>query len=174
MRIPTVIIAVIAVVMVTLGFIQGNNAHIDGLGISVDIFIDVIPLLILAFIVAGMVQVLIPPKLISRLVGTKSGFKGIIIAASVGAIMPGGPFTSLPVAAAFLRSGASIGTMVTFLTSWSIWAINRLPLEIGIMGLEFTLIRLSTTFFIPIAAGLLAQLIYSKVDFKDGILKENS
>jgi uncharacterized membrane protein YraQ (UPF0718 family) len=52
--------------------------------------------------------------------------------------------------------------MVAFLTGWSILAVTRLPLEVGLMGWKFTAIRLSVSFFFPILAGLLANIIYSK------------
>jgi uncharacterized membrane protein YraQ (UPF0718 family) len=100
--------------MVVFSFLQGDDVYIEGFGISTDIFLDVVPLLILAFIVAGMVQVLIPAHIVSRWIGSGSGNKGIMIASAMGANMPGGPFTSLPIAAVFLRSGASIGMMVAF------------------------------------------------------------
>jgi len=77
--------------------------------------------------------------------------------------MPGGPYVSLPIAAGLLRTGASIGTMVAFLTGWSLWAITRLPLEIGIMGWKFWLIRLACTFFFPPIAGLIANRLFSGV-----------
>ena len=48
---------------------------------------------------------------------------------------------SLPVAAGLLRSGAGVGTMVAFLTGWSLWAVGRIPMEVGVLGWKFTLIR---------------------------------
>ena len=116
MLFPTIVIIIVVIVMVVFSFLQGDDVYIEGFGISIYIFLDIVPLLILAFIVAGMVQVLIPTHIISRWIGSGSGIKGIMIAAAMGAIRPGGPFTSLPIAAVFLRSGAGIGTMVVFVT----------------------------------------------------------
>jgi uncharacterized membrane protein YraQ (UPF0718 family) len=161
MLVPTVVMAVIAVVLLVIGYYRGESMHIHGLKISLDMTIKVLPLLICAFIVAGMVQVLIPQELLSKWVGMESGLKGIIIGTVAGGLAPGGPYVSLPIAAGFLRAGAGIGTMVAFLTGWSLWAVNRLPMEIGIMGLKFTLIRLACTFFFPPIAGFIAQLIFS-------------
>jgi hypothetical protein len=53
--------------------------------------------------------------------------------------------------------------MVAFLTAWSLWAVSRLPMEVGILGWKFTAIRLATTFFFPPAAGLLAQRFFANV-----------
>jgi len=80
-----------------------------------------------------------------------------------GGLAPGGPYISLPIAAGFLSSGAGIGTMVAFLTGWSLWGINRLPMEVGIMGWKFTLIRMACTFFFPPIAGWIAQMLFGGV-----------
>jgi len=65
----------------------------------------------------------------------------------------------MPIAAGLLRAGASIGTMVAFLTGWSLWAFSRIPLEVGIMGWKFTFIRLVSALLLPPAAGLIAQAL---------------
>ncbi|MFQ5870056.1 MAG: permease, partial [Candidatus Zixiibacteriota bacterium] len=101
-----------------------------------------------------------PEELLSRWVGKESGLRGILIGTLAGGLTPGGPFVSLPVAAGFLRAGASIGTMVAFLTGWSLWAVSRLPMEVGIMGWKFTVVRLATTFFFPPIAGLIANRLF--------------
>ena len=77
-----------------------------------------------------------------------------------GGLSPGGPYVSLPIVAGLLRTGAGVGTMVAFLTGWSLWAIARLPMEVGILGWKFTLVRLSTTFFFPPVAGWLAHFLF--------------
>jgi uncharacterized membrane protein YraQ (UPF0718 family) len=162
MLIPTIIMGVVAVVLLYIGYQRGGGEHLIGLKSAGNLLLQIIPLLVLAFIVAGMVQVLVPVEWISRWIGTESGLRGILIGTLMGGIAPGGPYVSMPVAAGLLRVGASTGTMVAFLTSWSLWAVTRLPMEIGIMGWRFTLIRLACTFFFPPIAGLLANLFFSR------------
>jgi len=161
MFIPTLIMACIAVVFIVFGFARGKGEHLEGLHSSLRMIIEILPLLIFAFIVAGMVRVLMPHEFLLRWVGEESGLRGILFGTVAGGLMPGGPYVSLPLAAGFLRAGASVGTMVAFLTGWSLWAIARLPLEVGIMGWRFTLARLSCTFVFPVIAGLLAHALFS-------------
>ncbi len=162
MLIPTIIMGVIAAVLLFIGYQKGGGEHILGLKSAGDLLLQIIPLLIFAFIIAGMVQYLVPTELMSGWVGTESGFRGILIGTVMGGFMPGGPYVSLPIAAGLLRMGASIGTMVAFITAWSLLAFARLPLEVGIMGWKFTLIRLACTFFFPPIAGLIANLFFSR------------
>ncbi len=163
MLIPTIIMGVIALVLLIVGYQKGGGEHIVGLKAAGNLLMQIIPLLIFAFIIAGMIQTLIPQDLISKWVGAESGFRGILIGTVMGSLTPGGPFISLPIAAGFLRAGASIGTMVAFMTAWSLLAVNRLPMEIGIMGWQFMLVRLACSFVFPPIAGLIANAFFSRV-----------
>ena len=162
MLIPTIIMGVLAVILVFLSYQKG--VHIQGLKASGNMLLQIIPLLVFAFLIAGMIQFLIPREIISRWVGAESGFRGILIGTAMGSIAPGGPFVSMPLAAGMLRMGANIGTMVAFLTAWSLLAFTRMPMELGIMGWKFTLIRMACTFFFPPIAGLIANAFFSRVD----------
>ena len=164
MIIPTIIMGVIALVLLFIGYQKGGGEHILGIKSAGSLLIQMVPLLIFAIIVAGMVQVLIPGEMISKWVGAESGFRGILIGTAFGSLTPGGPYISLPIAAGLLRTGASIGTMVAFMAAWSLIAVTRLPLEVGILGWKFTLIRLVCVFFFPPIAGLIANRFFSGVD----------
>ena len=163
MLIPTIVMGLLAIVLIFIAYNKGGGEHILGLKSAGNMVIQIIPLLVFAFIVAGMIQVLIPHELISKWIGAESSFRGILIGTVAGGLAPGGPYISLPIAAGLLRAGASVGTMVAFLTGWSLWAIGRLPMEIGIMGWKFTLIRIACTFFFPPIAGLIANRFFSNV-----------
>ena len=164
MLIPTIIMGVIAIVLAFIAYGKGGGEHILGLQSAGGMLLQIVPLLIFAFIVAGMIQVLIPTEMISTWIGAESGFRGLLIGSALGGLTPGGPYVTLPIAAGLLRTGASIGTMVAFLTGWSLWAITRLPLEMGLMGWKFTLIRLACVFFFPPIAGLIANKFFSGVN----------
>lgn len=157
MLIPTIIMGFVALILVFVGYYKG--LHIDGMKSAFNMVIQILPLLIFAFIIAGMIQVLLPKEALAKWIGAESGLRGILIGTVAGACVPGGPYVSLPIAAGLLRSGASIGTMVAFLTGWSLWAVVRLPMEVGIMGWKFTLIRIVSVFFFPPIAGLIAQML---------------
>ena len=125
--------------------------------------LQILPMVIFALIVASLVQILIPQQLISKWIGGESGLRGIILGTLAGGFAPGGPYVSLPIALAILRAGAGIGTMVAFLTGWSLWAVSRLPMEIGMLGWKFVLVRLACTFFFQPIAGMIAHLLFANV-----------
>jgi len=163
MIIPTIIMGLLAMSFLFIGYYKGQGQHISGLREALNIIIPMLPLLVFAFIVAGMLQVLLPQQLLSKWVGIESGMRGILIGTIIGGLSPGGPYVSLPIAAGFSCSGASVGTVVAFLTAKSLWAVSRLPMEVGILGWQFTLIRIGSTFFFPPIAGLIAQTFFNNV-----------
>lgn len=161
MVIPTIIMGILALILIFAGYVRGEGEHVQGTKAALNMIIEILPLLIFAFIVAGMVEALLPRELLSQWIGEESGMRGILIGTVAGGLTPGGPYVSLPLVAGFLRTGASVGTMVAFLTGWSLWAVSRLPMEVGILGWKFVIARLATTFFFPPIAGFLAQTLFS-------------
>ena len=160
MLVPTIVMGVLAAVLLIAGYARGEGQHLEGMRSALGMTVSVLPLLLFAFVVAGMVQTLVSADTISRWVGAESGMRGIVIGTIAGGLAPGGPYVSLPVAAGLVRSGAGTGTMVAFLTAWSLWAVARLPMEVGVLGWRLTLARIVSTFFFPPIAGLIAQFLF--------------
>ncbi len=157
MLIPTIIMGTLALIFSIIAYNKGELT--TTVKTSLSMAFEILPLLIFVIIVAGAIRAILPHEVLLRWLGAESGMKGIFIGTLTGAIAPGGPYVSLPLAAGLLRSGAGIGTMVAFLTAWSLWAITRLPMEIGILGWKFTLIRFISVFFFPPIAGMIAQAL---------------
>jgi uncharacterized membrane protein YraQ (UPF0718 family) len=151
---------VLALALLVAGYNKGGGQHIQGMKLGLEMVVGIVPLLLFAFIIAGMVQVMLPEELMSKWVGEESGLRGIFIGTVAGGLCPGGPFVSLPLVAGLIRTGASVGTMVAFLTGWSLLAVSRLPMEVGILGWKLTVIRFVTTAVFPPIAGILAQLLF--------------
>jgi len=89
MLIPTIIMGVLAIVLLTIGYSRGQGEHIVGLKNTTTLLLEIIPLLVCAFIVAGMAQVLIPHEAITKWVGIESGFRGIMLGSLARALTPG-------------------------------------------------------------------------------------
>ena len=161
---PTLIMGGVAGALVLVGYYQGNNLHITGLQISAKMIVQMMPLLLLALVIAGMSQVFAAQQeeFITKWLGPESGLRGIMLASVAGTLTPGGPVVTVPLLAGLLRSGSSIGVAVAYLTGWGAWSLARLPLEVSILGWKFTLIRVASVCLLPPIAGLIAQTFFSK------------
>lgn len=125
-----------------------------------EVFLFLMPRMLGGMLIAGLVQMVLPPEIVSRWVGEESGVRGIIIAAAVGALTPGGPMTSFPIVVAFYMSGADRGALVAYLTGWSLLGFQRLLVwELPLLGPHITAYRILAVFWLPVAAGMLARRI---------------
>ena len=162
MNAATIAMGVIAAALTLIVYLKGETQCVQGLKIGGSTMLGVLPLLIFAFIIAGMIQVLIPRPLISRWLGEEAGLKGIMIGCLAGGLTPGGPYVSFPIVASIYQAGAGIGTVVAYVTAWSLWAVPRLPFEIGLIGTRLTLFRFISTLVFPPLAGIIAQTFFSR------------
>ena len=163
MLIPTIVMGILALVCVLFAYQKGEGAHIIGLRSAGTMLIQLLPLLIFAFIIAAIIPQLVSQEAISRWVGTESGFRGILIGTVAGGLLPGGPYVVMPLLAGFLQVGASAGTMVALVTGWSLLAFSRVPIEIAVLGWKFWLVRLACTFYFAPIAGLIANKLFSNI-----------
>lgn len=156
-----IIMSVITIILAVFGVVQqGPTIIIDGILAGAKMLIEVVPLLASAFILAGMIQVLISKELINKWLGKEAGVKGIFIGAIAGSLIPGGPYVFYPIAASFLLSGAEIGTVLAFIVAKNLWTLSRLPMEIALIGPKITAVRYIVTFIFPIVVGLIANIFF--------------
>jgi hypothetical protein len=82
---------------------------------------------------------------------------GIIAAVAFGAIIPGGPILTFPLALVVWRTGAGQAQMIALLASWSVFAVHRIiSYELPMIGPRFVALRLVSAGWLPILAGLIA------------------
>lgn len=157
----TVALACAALALAGVAFVQGWwDRVLTGFDHTLHLLWSVVLLIPLAFVLAGLAQVLIPQESIKRWMGEGSGWKGFVIAGIMGALIPGGPYVYYPIAVSLLHAGADIGSIVTFVVAKNIWSVTRLPLEFAFLGTSITLTRYLITLVFPIVAGLIAQLLF--------------
>jgi uncharacterized membrane protein YraQ (UPF0718 family) len=118
----------------------------------------ILPKVAAGCLIGALARLLIPREVIVRWVGEGSGLSGIAIAACVGAVFPGGPFTIFPLAGAFMLIGADKGAAVAFVTGWLLLGINRAIIwEMPFFGTDFVIQRMGLSLAMPLLAGLMAR-----------------
>ena len=156
------IVFAVLLVLIVVALARGGTPLLgEGLGSGARLFVRYAVVIFVSFLLAGMLQRLMPHGLVSAALGEGSGWRGLLLASVAGAITPAGPFVSMPLAAALLRSGATPAAVVSFLAAWSLLSIHRLfTWEVPIMGAPFALTRWSLCLVLPAAAGGLARLFF--------------
>jgi len=121
----------------------------------------IIPRLVPALILAGMIQVVIPQETVGRYFGQQSGLSAIFIASAAGVITPGGPMVSVPLLVVLSNSGMALGPLVAYMTAWSLFGVQRIiAWEAPLMGWRFVAVRTASSLVFPIVAGWLVKIYF--------------
>ena len=136
----------------------------QGLNATGSLLLEITPRMIAAFTLAGLFQAVVPQELIVGWMGHGSGWKGLLIGMSLGGVTPGGPMTHFPVIASLFKMGVGIGPLVAYLTAWSLFGLQRVIMwEIPFLGPKVVAIRVAVSFFFPLVAGWLCEMIWDKL-----------
>jgi len=156
MNTTTLIMVGLAIILLIIALVKGENLAFKGIKLAGETFWNNLLLLIAGFLIAGLMQVLLPKELISTWLGQKAGAKAVWIGCLVGGLIPGSPYAVLPIVASLTQSGAGLGAIVGFMSAWSLWSVTRLPIEIALVSPKIALIRYAITFIVPPIAGFVA------------------
>lgn len=117
--------------------------------------------LALGFLLAGLLEALIPAPALSRWLGEAGLARGILVGWAAGLVLPGGPYVFFPVAAGLYRSGAAPGPLITLLTAKTLVSpIRTLTYEAPLLGWPLTLARFLPGVLAPPVMGLLGQWLH--------------
>jgi uncharacterized protein len=156
-----IVLALLALFVTALAFQRGVGRQ--GLAESVKLFVQMGPVLLPAFVLAGMMTALVSPETINQWLGREAGWRGLLVGTAAGALTPGGPFIAFPLLAVLLKGGASVGAVTAYLSAWALLGLHRVvAFEIPILGWRFAVIRLVASVAAPVGIGFLAQLLSSK------------
>lgn len=118
--------------------------------------------LALGFVLAGLLDVLIPAPVLSRWMGEENLGRGILVGWGAGLVMPGGPYLVFPVVANLFRSGAAPGPLITLLTAKTLVSpVRMLTYEAPLLGWPLTLARLIPGMLLPPALGWIGHWLFA-------------
>ncbi|MBF0594813.1 MAG: permease [Candidatus Omnitrophica bacterium] len=128
------------------------------LGETVQFFIyDVIKINVMLFVLIGLIGIIrsfIPLEKMKRWMNLPGGL-GCVIAAVFGAVTPFCSCSSIPIFLSFLKAGAPLGVMFSFLVTSPIINEYLVVLMLGVFGWKVTLVYVLSGLVIGIAAGLI-------------------
>ena len=117
--------------------------------------------LALGFVLAGLLEVLLPQPMLSRWLGPERVGQGVLIGWAAGLIMPGGPYVFFPIAADLFRRGAAPAPLITLLTAQTLVSpIRTLTYEAPLLGWPLTLARFVPGVLLPPVMGLIGQWLF--------------
>jgi uncharacterized membrane protein YraQ (UPF0718 family) len=129
-------------------------------------FIEMITFIPFLFIIVGLFDVWFPKEKIEKHIGKDSGIKGILMVVILAMLQAGPLYGAFPVAYILYKKGASIKNIFIYLGAFSTLKIPMLGIEIGYLGLKFTLARTLVALPLFIAVGYFMEWYLNNKEFK--------
>ena len=104
-------------------------------------FENILPQFLVVLLLVGVLLAVLNTEVISKIIGSGSGWLGTILAAVVGAVtlIPG--FVAFPTAAMLLQGGAGYMQIGAFVSALMMVGVVTMPVEIKYFGKKLTVLR---------------------------------
>ncbi len=159
MNLTTLFINIFALSCLFIAFLKDKRKTTQAVKIAVKTFIKILPTILVVVVLIGLLLGFVPANLISKFMGEQSGIEGILGTAFFGAILFIPSIVAFPLAASFLKDGATITVVATFITTLTMIGIVTLPFEIKELGRKIALLRNGISFLLAILIGVLIGII---------------
>ena len=156
-----VVLGGLVVVAFVIAFRRDPRAPMQGIQSAARLFQGVWPELLLGFLLAGLLDVLIPAEKILAWMGPDRPLRGILLGSAVGLVLPGGPYLFFPAAARLFQQGAAPGAIIALLSAKTLVSpIRMLTYEVPLLGWPLSLARLIPGIVAAPLLGLAGHWIY--------------
>lgn len=132
---------VVVIVLLIISYLKDKEKTKMALKKAWKSFNNILPQFLGVIMFVGILLSIFDTELISKIIGSESGFKGVIFSAVIGAItlIPG--FVAFPTAAMLLNSGAGYVQIGAFVSTLMMVGIVTIPVEIKYFGKKITIMR---------------------------------
>ncbi len=155
----TIIFYVVAVAALAGSLLADRKRTVAALRKSWGAFLGIVPQFMAVIIVAGILLAVVDHETISRLVGARSGWLGVVAAALVGAVTLIPAFIAFPMAALVLGSGAGVMQIGAFVSSLMMVGVVTFPIETATFGRKLALARNLAAFAFSFLVALVLSLV---------------
>jgi uncharacterized membrane protein YraQ (UPF0718 family) len=124
-----------------------------------EFFIEMISFIPFLFIIIGLFDVWFPKEVLEKHIGRESGVKGVFLVILLAMFQAGPLYGAFPVAYVLYKKGASVRNIFIYLGAFSSMKLPMLGIEIGYLGMKFTILRTLISLPIFICIGFVMEKI---------------
>lgn len=163
MKIDTIIFYSLAAILTVVSLIKSRQKTIMAFKKAWRAFENILPQFIGIMILVGMLLAVLDPLTISRIIGAKSGWLGMLLSSVIGAVtlIPG--FVAFPTAALLLAGGAGYMQIGAFVSSLMMVGVVTLPVEFRYFGKKAALWRNTLAFMFAFVAAIVLGIVMGEL-----------
>jgi uncharacterized membrane protein YraQ (UPF0718 family) len=145
--VDTFILYGVALVLLAISFFKDKKKTKLSLKKAWKSFENIMPQFLVVILLVGILLAVLNTEIISKLIGSNSGWFGVVVSALIGAVtlIPG--FVAFPTAAMLLQSGAGYMQIGAFVSTLMMVGVVTMPVEIKYFGKRLTILRNVFAFF---------------------------
>ena len=149
---------VIALTLLGISFFKNKTKTKQALKKSWKAFENILPEFLVVIALVSFLLAVVEPAFIAQVIGSESGWTGVILAALIGAVtlIPG--FVAFPTAALLLQGGAGYMQLGAFISTLMMVGIVTLPIDQKYFGLKLAIYRNGFAFLFSFLVFLLFAL----------------
>lgn len=156
------ILLTLTVAAAAVAFARDRHLPVDALAATGRLVRGVWMELLLGFLLAGLVDVLIPAQALVRWLGGETPGRGIVVGWLVGLAIPGGPYLLFPIVANLFAKGVGAGPLIALVSAKTLVSpIRMLTYEAPLLGWPLTLARLLPGLLVPPILGVVGQWLFN-------------
>lgn len=149
---------VLAVVLYVWAFAAAPDKALQALAVGWRTLLGILPIIAAVFAALGLFNVWVDKKKIASRLGKGGGIKAVAIASLAGTILVGPVYVIFPLLKAVREHGARWAVVGAVLAAWAV-KVPMVPMEIGMLGLRFSVARIVLVALAAIPIGYLLEWI---------------
>ncbi len=151
---------VLAAVLYIWAFAAAPDRALQALSVGWRTFLGILPIITAVFAALGLFNVWVDKKKIAETLGKGGGIKAVAIASLAGTILVGPVYVIFPLLKAVREHGARWAVIGAVLAAWAV-KVPMVPMEIGMLGLRFSVARIVLVALAAIPIGYLLEWVMS-------------
>lgn len=149
----------LAIILLTISFFRDKKKTKMALKKAWKAFENILPEFLVVILLVGFMLAILNSDIISKVIGTESGWLGTILAAIIGSITLIPAFVAFPLAGMLLQNGAGTMQIAAFVSTLMMVGIITLPVEMKYFGKRVPVIRNSLAFFFSFLVAVIIGLV---------------
>lgn len=151
----------ITLFLLIISFLKDKNKTKKSLKKAWKAFENILPEFLVVILLIGVLLSILNAGVISKIIGSDSGWVGVLLSSMVGAItlIPG--FIAFPTAAILLDNGAGYMQIGAFISTLMMVGIVTMPVEIKYFGKKVTMLRNILAFIFSFIVAVIIGLVVS-------------
>lgn len=150
---------ILTVILLSFSFYKDREKTKTALKKAWKAFENILPEFMVVILFVGILLAVIDPEFISKVIGSDSGWFGVVLAAIIGSItlIPG--FIAFPTAALLLQGGAGYMQIGAFVSALMMVGVVTMPVEMKFFGKKLTIYRNAMAFIFTFIVAYLINLV---------------